>query len=167
MAGGTESTSIGLQIRDGVGGGASILQSGSLTLLAAGGGYARNSITWTSDRTGTVYVGPTGIAAGQSGAYLWGAQFEQAASATSFSGIPTLRAGDMLSINGQLVRVLADSADAIGIEFAPRARVAWSAGASIVWSSPTANFMLKGNGVPVPFVPGYADQCQFDLVEVP
>jgi hypothetical protein len=84
----------------------------------------------------------------------------------------TVRAGDPLGINGQLVRVMADAAaDASGnlaIEFQPRARVAWSTGTAVVWNAPTANFMLKTNdGVPTTWQPGMADGASVEFVEVP
>ena len=84
----------------------------------------------------------------------------------------TVRAGDMLGIAGQLVRVMADSAaNSAGqllIEFQPRARTAWPIYSAVVWDKPTANFMLKAaDGVSTAWVPGRADGCSFELIEVP
>lgn len=84
----------------------------------------------------------------------------------------TVRAGDMLGLAGQLVRVMADAtANSIGqlnVEFQPRARTAWPAGSTVVWSRPTANFMLKAaDGVSTAWVPGFAQGASFELIEVP
>lgn len=81
----------------------------------------------------------------------------------------TVRAGDMLGIVGQLVRVMADAtADGNGllsIEMQPRARSTWPAGAAVAWNKPTANFMLKADGVPTSWVPGYAEGASIEFIE--
>ena len=84
----------------------------------------------------------------------------------------TVRAGDMLGIAGQLVRVMADATanggGQVTVEFQPRARTAWSASTAVVWSQPTANFMLKAaDGVSTAWVPGFAQGASFELIEVP
>ena len=84
----------------------------------------------------------------------------------------TVRAGDMLGIAGQLVRVMADAtangAGQMAIEFQPRARIAWPLYSAVVWDKPAANFMLKAaDGVSTAWVPGRADGCSFELIEVP
>ena len=84
----------------------------------------------------------------------------------------TLRAGDMLGIGGQLVRIMADAtADgtgAITIEFQPRARAAIAASSAVTWARPTANFMLKSaDGVPTVWAPGRADGASVEFIEVP
>jgi hypothetical protein len=83
----------------------------------------------------------------------------------------TLRAGDMLGINGQLVRVMADATfDGSGnatVEFQPRARVAWTYGTAVLWSAPKAAFMLKADGVPSVWEPGgITSAISFELIEV-
>jgi hypothetical protein len=83
----------------------------------------------------------------------------------------TLRAGDMLGINGQLVRVMADvTFDGSGngtVEFQPRARVSWTYGTAVMWSAPKANFMLKVDGVPSTWEPGGTTSAiSFELIEV-
>jgi len=83
----------------------------------------------------------------------------------------TVRAGDMLGIAGQLVRVMADAtADGGGlltVEFQPRARIAWGNGAAVTLAQPTANFMLAGtDGVPIPRLPGFSDGVSFEAIEV-
>lgn len=83
----------------------------------------------------------------------------------------TVRAGDPLSIAGQWVRVMADAtadgAGSLAIEFQPRARSAWAVGAAVVWNRPTFNVMLKSDGVPTGWVPGFAEGISFDFIEVP
>ena len=95
----------------------------------------------------------------------------QLANTATIGTVPgaTLRAGDHLGIAGQMVRVMADAlADGAGqmaIEFLPRVRTAWPAATPIVWYRPTANFMLKADGVPVAWHPGMFDGSSFELIE--
>lgn len=97
------------------------------------------------------------------------AQLANTCAITTTAGA-TLLAGDMLGINGQLIRVMAnataDGTGAMTIEFQPRARVAWTTGLPVVWSAPTANFMLKTpDAPPTVWVPGYVEGCSFELIE--
>lgn len=83
----------------------------------------------------------------------------------------TLRAGDMLGIGGQLVRVMADAvangSGQMDIEFQPRARTAWASGSAVTWNAPTANFALKSaDGVPTVWAPGMVDGISIELIEV-
>lgn len=100
------------------------------------------------------------------------AQLGQLAALTNVEAGATLKAGDMLGINGQLVRVMADATtNANGdlpFYFQGRARTAWSAGTPVVWNAPTANFMLKSaDGVPTVWNPGsVVDASSFELIEV-
>lgn len=80
----------------------------------------------------------------------------------------TLRAGDMLGINGQLVRVLANvtfSGASATVEFAPRLRADVPSNTVIVYDRPTAVFMLMSNSVPVVHRPGMYEGSSFDLIE--
>ena len=83
----------------------------------------------------------------------------------------TLYAGDPLSIAGQWVRLMTggtfDGAGQLTVEFQPRARLAWPAYSAVVWNRPTFNVMLKSDGVPTAWVPGFAEGASFDFVEVP
>lgn len=77
--------------------------------------------------------------------------------------------GSMVSINGQLVRLMADAtADASGnlaLSFAPRARFDWPAYSSpIVTTRPTAVFRLRGD-VPTNWSAGLVAGSTFDLIE--
>jgi hypothetical protein len=84
----------------------------------------------------------------------------------------TLLAGSLLGIGGQLVRIMADTvADSNGnmpIEFQPRMRQFVPNGTSIVYSAPTANFILKPGtpNVPTSWTPGMADGATIELIEV-
>lgn len=102
-------------------------------------------------------------------AYVDNVQWEQSATASPYAGLATTLAGDMLSLSGQLVRVLANAtandAGDLAIEFTPRARVAWSSAAAVVWNRPTARFRLKSDGVPTVWSPGFAEGASFELVE--
>jgi hypothetical protein len=82
----------------------------------------------------------------------------------------TLYAGDMIGINGQLVRVMANAtADGAGampnVEVAPRMRTAVTLGAAVTWSAPTVNMILKSDGVPVVYRPGLYEMSTLDLIE--
>jgi len=84
----------------------------------------------------------------------------------------TVYAGDMLSLGGvQTVRVMADAtADANGfltVEFQPRARGVIPAYAAITTYRPLITVMLKADGVPTTWHPGFADGASFEFVEVP
>jgi hypothetical protein len=83
----------------------------------------------------------------------------------------SLLAGDMLGVSGLLLRVLADAvADGSGlitVEIAPRLRVAVAAGATVIWSQPTSNFVLAADGVPIDWHPGFYAGPQLDLIEAP
>lgn len=83
----------------------------------------------------------------------------------------TVLAGDQFGIGGQLVRVMASvTADSTGlltgVEVMPRFRVAVASGASVAWDRPTANFMLKADGVPVVHRVGMFEGSALDLIEV-
>lgn len=82
----------------------------------------------------------------------------------------TLLAGDMFGMAGELKRcmesVAFDSGGLAYVEFQPRARQDIATGTPVVWNKPTANFMLKSDGVPTSWVPGYADGASFDAIEM-
>jgi hypothetical protein len=96
------------------------------------------------------------------------AQFANSIPITTLPG-RTMRAGDCIGVNGQLVRVMADAvADGTGtltVEVMPRMRTAVAAYSAVTWNAPTATMMLKGDGVPTPWMPGYADGASIELIE--
>lgn len=65
----------------------------------------------------------------------------------------TLEPGDMLGINGQLVRVMApvtfDGSGTATVEFLPRLRSAVSAYTAVIYDKPTATFALQADNVPI------------------
>lgn len=81
----------------------------------------------------------------------------------------TFYAGDHFSINGQLMRVMADAAsDNQGnatVEFLPRARALIPAATPIVWLKPTANFRLNGDGAPTVWRMGSFDGTSLEFTE--
>lgn len=95
-------------------------------------------------------------------------QFANTASVATVPGA-TLRAGDMVGIGGQLVRLMvdcvADGSGTMGIEFAPRLRTAQAAGAAVTWSMPTANFIIPTGAAPVDWHPGQFTAPSFELRE--
>lgn len=81
----------------------------------------------------------------------------------------TLLAGDHFGAGLQLFRVMADAvADSAGrlvVEVLPRVRASLPISTPVVCTSPTANFMLKADGVPVIWRPGMFDGSSLDLIE--
>ena len=82
----------------------------------------------------------------------------------------TVRAGDMLGIGGQLVRVMADATANLGgglqVEIQPRARAAWPVGTAVAWNAPTFTARLKTPDTPATaWVPGYAEGASIDFIE--
>lgn len=84
----------------------------------------------------------------------------------------TLLAGSLLGLAGQLVRIMADTvSDGSGnmpIEFQPRARQFIPNGTAVVYSQPTATFILKPGtpNVPTSWTPGMIDGASIELIEV-
>jgi hypothetical protein len=83
----------------------------------------------------------------------------------------TVETGDMVGVGGQLFRAMAaavaDSTGLIQLEVSPRPRTAFALGAAVTCTKPTANFILKSDGVPVGWQPGNYASTSFDLVEAP
>ena len=83
----------------------------------------------------------------------------------------TLVAGDWVGFGGQLVQIMsntvADGSGVMPIEFQPRARTAIAAGTQVLWSAPTANFILKPGtpNVPTSWTPGMVDGATIELIE--
>lgn len=159
--------------------------SGGGTLLSGSTVNASIALTGTLTRYAVTGAAPIGAAycivylyahsratAGAASLEVDAVQVEAGAAASSYAAPATWLAGDMLGIAGQLVRVMAAStASDLGVatvEVKPRMRVALSAGAAVTWNRPTCNVMLKtADGVPTTHLPGYADGCTFEFVEVP
>lgn len=95
----------------------------------------------------------------------------QGANTATLGALPgkTLRAGDMLGIGSQTVRIMADAtSDGSGnmaIEFQPRTRSAIASYTQVVTDKPTMNFILKADGVPVTWRPGYFEGVSVEGVE--
>lgn len=100
------------------------------------------------------------------------AQLANTMAITGGTASSTLRAGDMLSVQGQLIRVMADVAlngsGAGTVEFQGRVRAAagWPSGSAVTYVRPTANFLLRNtDGVPIVWNPGFAEGASFELIE--
>ena len=129
-----------------------------------GGGAAVSVVNGSGSAVSVVNGGPPVLAAAV-------AQLSNTATINTLAG-RTVRAGDMLGLAGQLVRVMADStansAGQLAIEFQPRARTAWPIYSAVVWNRPTANFMLKAaDGIGTVWIPGFAQSASFELIETP
>jgi hypothetical protein len=112
-----------------------------------------------------------------SGAPVVAADIAQGASTAQIRAVSgeTLLAGDMIALGTQLVRNLVDvTFDSTGlatITFGPRARTLIPAGSAVLWTAPTANFILKPSssgtaGVPTPWTPGIIEGGSTELIEV-
>jgi hypothetical protein len=81
----------------------------------------------------------------------------------------TLEPGDMLGLGGQLVRVVTRAVfDANGVatvQFLPRLRKALPALTDVVINKPTAQFELRGEGVPVVHRPRMYEGSALELIE--
>jgi len=81
----------------------------------------------------------------------------------------TLRAGDMLGIGQQLVRVVApvtfDGSSFATVEFLPRLRQAVAAYTPITYDKPTATFALVADGVPVAHRPAMYEGQTVEFIE--
>lgn len=81
----------------------------------------------------------------------------------------TLLAGDHVGAGAQNFRAMADAtADSAGkltVEVLPRVRTALNNGATVLCTKPTANFMLKAEGVPVTWRPGMFEGSSLELIE--
>lgn len=81
----------------------------------------------------------------------------------------TIFAGDMLGAGGQLFRAMAtyttDSSGQALVEVQPRARAVIPISSVITCTAPTANFMLKADGVPTVWRPGMFEGASFELIE--
>lgn len=120
----------------------------SYTVDGGTGGTAPQ-ITWEID-TGSSY---NYAGDGTSGVYVWGAQISQSGSVgeyvktTSSAAYKyaTLKAGDMLGLNGQLLQVANDVTGAsdgtMTVDLVNRLRSSVSSGTSVTWNKPTAEFV--------------------------
>lgn len=178
--------SFSVDVRSSSGGSATVrivvvLLTAALAVVSSAPDNAPTQVAW-GRRTVSFLVPPTAVFAR---AYVWmqadtvgagifidvdNAQFEQSATSTPYAGPPTLLAGDMVSVNDQMVRVMASTvandAGVMPVEFGPRARVAWTAGMAAVWNRPTALFRLVSNTAPVTRNPGgFADAMSFEALE--
>lgn len=81
----------------------------------------------------------------------------------------TILAGDHFGVSGQLVRAMADATtNANGqalVEVQPRARAVMAISAAVTCTKPTANFMLKADGVPTVWAPGMFEGTSVELIE--
>ena len=88
------------------------------------------------------------------------------ASTLSISGTGTLKAGDLLGVDGELVMVAEDPASLASVAITPPLRKAKTAGTVVVWDWPRATFLLTGP-VRGPCGPKVSPSFAFDGVEAP
>jgi hypothetical protein len=130
--------------------------------------------TWTNGASAATWSnGGTGASWTVGGVYVL-ANIDQLASTATISTVAgaTVKAGRMLGMGQQLVRVMANAtADSSGrmlIEFQPRARTSIPNGTAVVYDQPTANFILKPGtlNVPTNWTPDFIEGASFELIEV-
>lgn len=134
------------------------------------------SATWknSSAATATWKNASTVTATWQAGQPVIASDIQQLANTGTIRTVPgrTFLAGSLFGLGGQLVRLMADAlADGSGnmaIEFQPRARQLIQAGTVVVYSAPTATFILKPGtpNVPTSWTPGMIDGASIELIEV-
>jgi hypothetical protein len=82
----------------------------------------------------------------------------------------TVLAGDHIGCGGQLLRAMAnataDSTGLLSVEVQPRVRQPLGASATVSCTSPTANFILKAEGVPTVWRPGMFEGASLELIEI-
>lgn len=137
---------------------------------------ATRTVSWVDGGVGAVswVDGTVGAVSWVDGAPVLAAPVVQGANTATIQALPgvTAKAGRMLGLPGQTVRLMADAtADAAGqmpIEFQPRARAAMAGGGAVTVTRPTIVVMMRSaDGVPTTMQPGYADGCTFEFIEVP
>jgi len=135
------------------------------TCSSSGAGATLLVLTDGITSTNTTYTGD-----GTSGVYAWGAQVEQASAASPYSGRPSLVAGDLFSVGGQLFQVAADAvmADAgtITVDVLNRARASIASGAAVTWDRPTTEFIVPALSARFAHVPVVLEGGEFDFLEV-
>lgn len=81
----------------------------------------------------------------------------------------TLRAGDMIGVDGLLLQaaqdIAADGAGVLVLSIANRLRRALAGGAAVVWDRPKAPFRLVTSGAAFVYLTGYAEGVSLDFVE--
>ena len=167
---------------------ANVLLVLSIGWYTAGGAFLRvdnaglpvSDVQWT--RLGFMLT-PPGTAA-QADVYLWmtrssglgsaalqvdNAQLEPGTSASAYSWPPTLRAGDMLGVGGQLFQVADDvtlnDAGAGTVNVVNRVRSSIASGSAVTWLRPTAEFYLPSPATRFAHQPGVLTPMAFDLEE--
>jgi hypothetical protein len=132
-----------------------------------------SAVQWkTSGGVNANWTGSGGAATWQSSGPSLAASVAQLSNVLPISTTAgkSLFAGDHIGVGVQLFRVMAPAtADVNGllsVEVQPRARTTLPAGAAVNCTSPTANFMLKADGIPTVWRPGMFEGASLDLIEV-
>lgn len=98
------------------------------------------------------------------------AQWELGAVASSFAGVPTLKADDMVGCGGQLFQVAADTMlsdmGAGSVPVINRVRATITSSGAVLWDRPTAEFILPAMQAGPVYRPGAIESAALDLVEV-
>ena len=157
--------------------GGSLISSSQSTGLSIASGWNRYSYSATAPDTATkclVYAwahtrvgGPTAVSVD-----FDNMQFELGASASTYDGGATLKAGDVLGLVGSHLVMVQDDATAadsgdMTVSIANRLRASVASASAVTWYKPTADFMLRdAGGVPVSHGPGLCQALQCEFIEV-
>lgn len=156
--------------------------TGTATVTAQGSDWWRVAVTVTNDSTGHTSLGMTVCPANSpynvnafdptttGSAVVSHAQIELGTTATSPEATPTLLAGDIIGMGGQLLMVAEDTTTGtsgfLTVTLVNRLRAAVTAGAAVTVQRPTAPFQLvDAGGVPTSYVPGRARGQTVEFIE--
>jgi hypothetical protein len=110
----------------------------SFTAIAPPGAAIASVYAWFTNTSGSLIVGAN--------CDFDNIQFEAAASATPYAGLPTLLRGDRISFGGQRVMLTADAtandAGTVTVSFQPAHRAGAASGAALTLVKPTTKYVL-------------------------
>lgn len=113
----------------------------------------------------------TDIVSSVGSAVFWGAQIERASSAGPYTGLASVKAGDMLGCGDQLLMVAADAtangSGAITVTITSPLRAAISSGTAVVWDKPSVLFRQESDDSAgsIEYLRGRAEPLQFVFLE--
>lgn len=155
----------------------SIVGDGAMKLCVLSAPITNTSAPVQRMQTEDDGTGATGyLGDGVSGVNVWGMRLSfgsstgYVATTTSASYAPgTLKAGDMIGVDGQLFQVkddcTANSSGVLTVPLVNRSRRSITSGASVLWDKPTAEFYMMDPRSRSVYTPGFGGSQTIELVE--